>query len=285
SQKVLFEWHSLDHIDPSESYEPRPTAAGAQYDYLHVNSIDVDSDGNLLVSARHTWAVYKLDRHSGAVLWRLGGKRSDFAMGAGTAFAWQHDARRQADGTVTLFDDNAAPNGSRGIVLDLDAARMAATLVRAYTHPGGIQSTSQGNVQILPDGDALVGWGSQPNVSEFDRRGRLVFDAALPPGSSSYRAFRFPWVGQPTEAPAIALDLGEPGTLTAYVSWNGVTEVQSWELLGGGTATTLVPMASTPRTGFETAIAIPKRPAFVAARAHDLLGMTLGTTPVIATQL
>ncbi|HTS14825.1 MAG TPA: arylsulfotransferase family protein, partial [Candidatus Sulfotelmatobacter sp.] len=285
TQKVVFEWHSLDHIDPAESYEPLPTTPGQAYDYLHLNSIDVDADGNLLISARHTFGVYKIDRATGEVIWRLGGKKSDFTMGPGTNFAWQHDARRQADGTITLFDDNQAPNGSRGLVLEVDTTAKAASLVRAYTHPPAIQATSQGNVQVLPNGDAFIGWGSQPNVSEFDTKGQLVFDAALPPGGSSYRAFRFPWVGRPTELPAIALDLSEPGTLTAFVSWNGATEVASWELLGGGTPATLTPLASAPRDGFETALAIPRRPAFVAARAHNFTGLVLGTSPVITTTL
>jgi hypothetical protein len=285
TQKVIFEWHSMGHVDPSESYEPLPTTPGTAFDYLHLNSIDVDTDGNLLLSARHTFCVYKVNRSTGDIMWRLGGKKTDFTMGAGTDFAWQHDARRQADGTITLFDDNQAPNGSRGLVLEVDETAKVASLIRAYSHPPSIQATSQGNVQVLPNGDALIGWGSQPNVTEFDRQGKVVFDAALPPGGSSYRAFRFPWVGRPTELPAIALDLGEPGALTAYVSWNGATEVGSWELIGGGTPATLTPLASAPRTGFETALAIPKRPAFVAARAHSFTGEVLGTSPVITTTL
>jgi len=285
TQKVLFEWHSMDHVDPAESYLPLPSTPGQAYDYLHMNSIDVDTDGNLLLSARHTFCVYKIDRTSGAVMWRLGGKKGDFTMGPGTAFAWQHDARRQADGTITLFDDDQAPNGSRGLVLEVDETAKAASLIRAYTHPPSIQSTSQGNMEVLPNGDVLIGWGSQPNVTEFDQPGKVVFDAALPPGGSSYRAFRFPWVARPTEPPAIALDLSEPGTLTAFVSWNGATEVASWELLGGGTPATLTPLASAPRDGFETAFAIPKRPAFVAARAHSFTGLVLGTSPVITTTL
>ena len=214
-----------------------------------------------------------------------GGKKTDFTMGAGTNFAWQHDARRQTDGTITLFDDNQAPNGSRGLVLEVDETAKVASLIRAYTRPSSTQATSQGNVQVLPNGDAFIGWGSQPNVTEFDQQGKVIFDAALPPGGSSYRAFRFPWVGRPTELPAIALDLSDPGALTAYVSWNGATEVGSWELMGGGTPATLTPLASAPRNGFETALAIPKRPAFVAARAHSFTGDILGTSPVITTTL
>src|SRR5829696_6176360 len=71
--EVLFEWHSLDHVGVGESYIRAPEDPNLLYDYFHINSIDTDHDGNLLVSARHTCAVYKVDRGTGKVLWRLGG--------------------------------------------------------------------------------------------------------------------------------------------------------------------------------------------------------------------
>src|ERR671933_961242 len=120
SGRVLFEWHSLGHVALRESYERPPKKRSLPYDYFHVNAVEEDTDGNLLVSARNTHAIYKLDRATGRILWRLGGKRSDFAMGRGTRFAWQHDARRLADGTISLFDNEAAPKigpQSRGLVL------------------------------------------------------------------------------------------------------------------------------------------------------------------------
>jgi hypothetical protein len=95
--EVLFEWHSLDHVGVEESYVHPPDDPAYAYDYFHINSIDVDHDENLLVSARNTWTVYKIDRESGRVLWRLGGKKSDFEMGEGTRSALQHDARRHED--------------------------------------------------------------------------------------------------------------------------------------------------------------------------------------------
>ncbi len=95
SGDLLLEWHSLDHIPLSESY----AGVTADWDFFHINSVGLDGDGNLLVSGRSTHTVYKLQR-SGKILWRLGGKRGDFDMGAGSSFAWQHDARRQPDGTL-----------------------------------------------------------------------------------------------------------------------------------------------------------------------------------------
>jgi len=101
SGEVLLEWHSLDRIPLKESYA---LVEAKNWDFFHINSVDLDGDGNLLVSARSTHTIYKIDR-SGAIVWRLGGKHSDFSMAVGSNFAWQHDARRQPDGTLTLFDN------------------------------------------------------------------------------------------------------------------------------------------------------------------------------------
>ena len=119
--------------------------AAPAFDYFHLNSIDIDHDGNLLVSARLTFAVYKIDRKSGEVIWRLGGKKSDFEMGEGTRFSYQHDATTPPDGTISIFDNGTTvfQNGqgrpraveeSRGIVLGLDEEQMSASLV-ARVHP------------------------------------------------------------------------------------------------------------------------------------------------------
>src|SRR5262245_17644418 len=163
--KVLFEWHSAAHVSPSDSSEEPPTKAGDNWDYFHVNSIEPDGDA-FVVSSRHTQAIYKIRRSDGRILWRLGGKRGDFEMGPGTRFSWQHDARLQPDGTLTLFDSAASrpkqAKQSKVLVLRLDEKRRTATLVHAYAHPAPLLSTTQGDAQVLADGHVLVGWGSNP---------------------------------------------------------------------------------------------------------------------------
>ncbi len=228
SARVLFEWKSLDHVTLDETHA---TATGS-LDYFHVNSIDIDADGNLIVSARNTWAVYKISRKTGEVLWRLGGKKSDFEMGKGTVFAWQHDARHHAGGKlITIFDDGAAPAvapQSRALVIALDRERRRATLVRKYTHkPGRLLAKFMGNAQLLDNGNVLVGWGSEPFITEFGPSGDIRFDARLPDGGQNYRAFRFPWVGRPTDKPKLVrarfgdaealreLERRDPGRLVA----------------------------------------------------------------------
>lgn len=282
SGRLIWTWHTVDHIALDESYATPPTSAQQVFDYAHLNSIEVDTDGNLLVSARNTSTIYKIDRTSGAVIWRLGGKRSDFTMGEGASFSWQHDARRQSDGTLSLYDDSAAPGRSRALILELDEDAHTARRVRDFVHPSGLLSTSQGNAQVLPNGDMFVGWGSQPYFSEFGPDGTLLFDATFPAGIQSYRDFRWPWVGQPDDAPAIAVDATGGKGLTVYASWNGATEVATWQVLGGADVASLGPLGSAPRTGFETAIVIGRQPTVLTVRALGRDGRSLGESdPVI----
>ncbi len=107
-------------------------------------------------------------------------------MGAGTRTRYQHDAQRQPDGTVTLFDNGGVFTNeqSRGVVLELDMEEMRATLVREYAHPDKILAATQGNMQTLPNGNRFVGWGSEPVFSEFSGDGELLFSARLRPRSS-----------------------------------------------------------------------------------------------------
>jgi hypothetical protein len=276
--ELLLEWHSLEHIPLAESYAP----VEADWDFFHINSVALDGDGNLLVSGRSTHTVYKLDR-SGAVMWRLGGKGSDFDMGTGASFAWQHDARRQFDGTLTVFDNGATPaveKRSRALILDVDEASMTATMLNEYTHRN-ILAGSQGSTQLLRNGNVFVGWGEVPRVSEFDHAGRIVFDAELGHQYESYRAFRLPWTGAPADTPAIAL-AGAGRGLTAYASWNGATEVHGWQLLAGSDPDALVRVASTRASGFETALRAPASGPHFAVRALDRSGNALGESHVLS---
>jgi len=251
SGEVLFEWHSLEHVGLDESYYQPPPDLEDAFDYFHINSIDVYDEDHLLISSRNTCTVYKIDRKTGEVVWRLGGKKSSFEMGEGTHFAFQHDVRRQSDGTITLFDNGNVnkEKQSRAIVVDIDEDAMKATLAREYTHPDKLLSETQGSVQTLPNGNVFVGWGSAPVFSEFSHDGELSFSAAFPTESESYRSFRFPWSGQPTDDPAMVAELGAEDEVTIYASWNGAMEVATWQVLAGTGPNKLRPLDSTPRTG------------------------------------
>jgi hypothetical protein len=278
--RVLFEWQSVGHVRLAESYYRLPRNPGHTYDYFHINTIELDRDGNFLVSARNTHTIYKINRRTGAVIWRLGGKRSDFELGRGVRFGWQHDVRRQPDGTLTMFDNEAAPKlrkQSRGLVLRVDERHRTVALVHSFVHTPPLVAVDQGNMQRLPNGHYLVGWGHQPYVTEFGPHGKPLLDLRFGrSGVDSYRAYRFAWVGRPHSKPSIAVD-GD----TLYVSWNGATEVRSWQLLGGPDKKKLRPLLAVPKTGFEAAIPLPEDVPWVAVRALDRLGRSLARSAAV----
>ncbi len=281
--EVLFEWHSLDHVGFDESYYELSPDLEDAFDYFHINSIDVDDDDNLIISARRTSTVYKIDRETGEVIWRLGGRKSDFELGEGARFAYQHDARRQDNGSITLFDNRGENMNepSRGIELELDERAMEATLLREYIHPTEAFGIYQGNMQVLDDGNVFIGWGSAPYLSEFSREGRLLFAARFPAEVESYRAYRSPWTGRPDEKPAIAAEAGDGDEATVYASWNGATEVAEWQVLAGPNSDRLKSVGSVAREGFETAIVVNTTEPYVAVQGRDSSSEVLGVSETI----
>lgn len=277
SGRVRFEWPSLDHVALAESH----VSIGPRFDYFHANSIAMMADGDLLVSARNTWALYKIAQPGGRVVWRMGGKRSDFHMGPGTHFYWQHDARCHAPDLLSLFDDGAAPpreRQSRGLLLAVNHRRRRVTLERAYTHQPPLLAAFTGSTQLLHNRNVLVGWGGEPYLTEFARDGSVRLDMQL--AADSYRALRFPWSGRPTTTPAL---VAQPtsGNPLLYVSWNGATEVTAWQLLAGPSPTALQPTATVPRTGFETRLSPGLASGYVAVRGLDAAGHPLGESATV----
>ncbi len=284
---VRWEWHSLDHVGASESEVEAPTDT-TPWDWFHINSIDLEPDGSIFISARSTWASYQLGAGSGKVLWRLGGTRSSFKMGPGTKTAWQHDGRILPDGEVTLFDDGSNPpihRQSRAVRIALDFKTHEARVTASYTHPNSpLLAASQGNMQTLTDGNAVVGYGGVPAISEYAPAGSLLLDAHLPFDMSFYRAYRFPWSGRPASPPAVLASLNNTGEETiVHASWNGATGVASWRVLAGKQAGSLTAKATIADDGFESSTTLPEKYPRVAVQALDSAGHVLGVSPTVQT--
>jgi Arylsulfotransferase (ASST) len=283
----LYQWDSLDHVPLSDSYEPVPPSAGQPFDYFHINSVQQQPDGNLIISARNTWAAYEVDPRTSRVLWTLGGKSSSYHLGAGASFAFQHDVRlhTKGDATVTLFDDGAGPPKvhaqSRGITVRLDDKDKTATLVSQEVHSPALAASFEGNVQALPSGNLFVGWGQQPYFTEYGAGGQTVFDGRFVGANSSYRAYRFSWTGTPRTAPSLSAT-SSGGVTNVYASWNGATEVRSWRILAGAGTNSLAVVATAAKQGFETQVTIPAE-AYVAVQALDSAGRPLATSSVVHT--
>jgi len=277
--RLVFQWNAFTHVPITDSYWQLMKVKGKwpPYDFFHINSIDQEPNGNFLVSARNTHALYEIDHKTGKVLWVLGGKKSSFQMGSATQFNWQHDARRLANGDLSVFDDGAFPkveDHSRALILRQDMAAKKVTLVKAYVSPDKLLSRFEGSMQVLPNGHVFVGWGSEPYFTEFAKNGSTVFDARFGKDMDTYRAFRFPWVGHPAAKPDLVVDKGK-----AYVSWNGATQVASWRLVDGSGKK----LADAKKHDFETTLSVPKGTSSVAAEALDASGTVLGRSKTVST--
>jgi hypothetical protein len=214
--KVLFQWNAADHVPYSQSEQPLPASPSSPWDWFHINAVKLDTDGNLLIDARNTWTSYKVDRHSGQIIWQLGGKASanNFNIGAapgqvlnkaGLITAWQHDFEAQGHGIYTFFDNESAGVAntgvdataefglSRAVTVKVDPHTHTATLISSFEQPEGLTAPSQGNSQRTDEGKTVVGWGSLPYFSEFSPSGQLLYNAQFPTGVNSYRAYLLPW--------------------------------------------------------------------------------------------
>jgi hypothetical protein len=205
--QVLFQWDSASHVPYRDSHSPRPASAAAPWDWFHVNAVHLDADGNLLINSRYTWTTYKVSLRTGKILWELGGRQSTFRLRAaagqaldtaGEIFAFQHDPEAIGNGEYTFLDDESdgattlLPR-SRAVTVKLDLTTRVATLVKSVDQPEGLVAPAEGNAQTTRSGDLFVGWGELPYISEFSPSGHLLFNAELPAGVSTYRAYLLPW--------------------------------------------------------------------------------------------
>jgi hypothetical protein len=282
---VMWEWHALGHIPLRDSYSAMPHTS-VNWDYVHVNSIDPGTDGNVLLSARGTWTVYDVNIHTGAFIWRIGGKYPSFKRAPGTFFYWQHDARWQPGGLVSVFDNGSDPaheKQSRGLLLDPNTATHTVTLVKQFTNPNAtLLASSQGDMLNLPGGNWLMGYGGLPNFTEYSASGEVLFDATLGRHVQDFRTFLAPWTAQPKTAPAIAAQASGTTGMNVEASWNGATTVSAWKVLAGSSASSLAAVTTAAKHGFETPIAVPTRAAYVAVAALDAAGQTIATSATIS---
>jgi len=204
--KVLFQWNSADHVPYGESEQPLPASASTPWDWFHINAVHVARNHDLLIDARNTWTTYDVSTRTGKVQWQLGGKNSTFAVraapgqtldSASEIFAWQHDPEQVGPNLFTVFDNDSSGSPllpySRAATVRLNFSTKVATLISANAQPEELSAPSQGNAQTTRDGDQFVGWGALPYFSEFSPSGQLLFNAELPAGVNSYRAYQLPW--------------------------------------------------------------------------------------------
>ncbi|KAI0908053.1 Arylsulfotransferase-domain-containing protein [Ustulina deusta] len=308
--ELVFEWSAMEHVALSDGVrsfagDDDGTTPETAFDYFHVNSVDVDGDGNYIVSGRHTSTIVCVTRE-GKILWTLGGVANDFhdlSGGRATDFMYQHHARLHANYTLSIFDNAAAERAgrassqahSRGLLVQLDTTNMTATLLHEYfdrTNPR--RTVSQGSMQVLDD-RVVLGYGWLPFITEFALDGSVICTVELAPWVAArwglvntYRAFKArDWAGRPAEPPSVHLD---PSDGQVFVSWNGATEVERWvlqganwtDLVGSRADAKFVDLDIVVKDSFETAFEVlDDMPRYLRVAAIDKQGHVLRHSQVL----
>jgi hypothetical protein len=193
NKNVVFQWRSWDHFEITDA--PHENLIDHFIDYVHGNAIEIDNDGNLLISSRHLDEITKINRATGEIIWRLGGLHNQFTFINDTLrFTYQHAVRRISNGNITIFDNGNwhTPQFSRAVEYSLDEINKTATLVWEYRHNPRVFGPYMGYVQRLYNGNTLVSWGgANKTVTEVTPAGAVVFEASYPSSVYTYRAYKF----------------------------------------------------------------------------------------------
>ena len=293
---VTFEWHSLGSGDfpVTDTYMNLADPSGV-VDYFHINSAAYDTDGDVLVSARHVSVGAEIDVPTGRTQWRLGGRRSTFAFpDPEDRPLFPHDARRRADGTISLYDNGVGRGYGRSATWRLDEVARTAVIDKEWRHAPDLFGPIVGSSRATDAGTELVSFGNAGVATEYGAQNRVAFQASMVVeqgrectrgaiGTSdacpaTYRTTReAAWDGRPAEPPALALDRAGDD-VTAFASWNGATGVATWALLAGSDPSALREVAVVDRTGFETTIpaTVTAEDSVFVVEARDATGAALG---------
>ncbi len=193
----IWRWHSFDHYDILDVDESIDLTSHT-IDWTHCNSIEIDPDGNLIISTKNFNEITKISRQTGEIIWRLGGERNQFQfINDNRGFGGQHDARVLSNGNIALFDNGLylIPEYSSYVEYELDELNHTATLIRRYSRNGSIFSAKLGGVQELSNGNILISWDGvlYPFVSEINSEDSTVYEVRYDNHVQQYRTYRFPW--------------------------------------------------------------------------------------------
>jgi hypothetical protein len=229
-KNVVFQWRTWDHFRITDAVGVDFTATSI--DYAHSNAIDVDTDGNLLLSSRMQDEITKINRETGDIIWRLGGNNNQFRfVNDSIGFTYQHAVRRIANGDITLLDngDLHVPPFSRAVEYALDTSKMTATLVWQYRHSPDILGFAMGFVERMDNGNTFIAWGAaNPTVTEVTSAGTTVYEMTLDTGEWTYRAFRYVWpaTSLPVQLASFNGNVASDGSV--HLAWSTLTEENTY---------------------------------------------------------
>ncbi len=235
NHNVVFEWRGWDHLPITDSYE---NIRDQSFDYAHMNSISLDFDGHYLISCRNLSQCIKINRHTGDIIWILGGKRSSFEFlhgDEGNSYQHMFRAVPGKPNHYTLFDNGNThdPPYSRGVEFKIDTTRYTAENVWEFQHKTKIRAGWLGSVQRLPNGNTLIDWSGHgtPFATEVTPDGNTVYEAKGRNNMAVYRTYRFDWEGNALR-PYLILD-SKPNNLTLVFNKFGDKDVRFYRVYSG----------------------------------------------------
>ncbi len=213
SGNLIFQWDVLDHYEVTDA-DKYVDLTQQQIDMVHFNAIEIEKDGNILVSARNLDEITKINTQTGDIIWRLGGKKNEFTfIDDNIGFSRQHDIRRFSNGDISLFDNgnSHSPPVSSFVEYKLDEVNKTATLIDRYSHNNQIFSPSRGMIQELPSGNRFISWGESltPAITEIRPDDSVAFELSYGSYEYKYRAYRYNWVVKQFSTNTDSVDFGE----------------------------------------------------------------------------
>jgi hypothetical protein len=233
SKNLVFQWFTSDFFNITDA---NVDLTRKRIRYAHINAIEIDYDGNIMISSRHQSEVTKIDLDTGQIIWRMGGNNNEFTLEGDTQwFSRQHDIRRLANGNVTVYDNGNLndPIESRVVEYALDETNMIATRVWEYRNDPPIYASAMGSSRRLSGGNTLIGWGRSPaaDVTEVRPDGTIALELTFLNNMNTYRAFRYPWEGIAAEPYAWADTTG--GELWLHFTKFGDRDVAGYYVYRG----------------------------------------------------
>ena len=252
--ELIFQWRAWDNFDVRDVHLDNILASS--FRFPHMNAIDIDEDGHILISSRHLSEATKINRDTGEIIWRLSGipKNNDFAYVNDDelqGFRNQHDIRSMGNGRYTVFDNGNlhSPSVSRAVEYELDLNAMTATLVWEFRDTPDKYTHYMGNAQRLPNGNTLINFvlAQYPKVIEVNQSGGKEFEMSYAGNSDdNYRVFRFPWEGT-VEMPYLVVE-SPPDSLTLIFNKFGDPNVDYYRIYGGTTPQPTTVLATSTET-------------------------------------
>lgn len=211
---LLYTWNSADHFEITDANENSPYVdfLENQVDYIHTNGISIDSDTSFLISNRHIEEISKIDRRTGEIIWRLGGKKNQFQfINDDLGFSHQHSIRALDNGNVLLFDNGNLhlPQVSSAVEYAIDEENKTATLVKRIYRSPAVYSNHQGTTQRVHNGNTIINWGPYwPSFTEFGDDGTAALEWDFTLHSLCPRIEKYKWQTKVFETNLDAIDFG-----------------------------------------------------------------------------